>query len=209
MPRSAPGACCREAARRRASGRCDRPWQPYRQTLKAEALATIRFETSPAGRCKSLRPAPRRFRRRQDQAFVFVATPVTRAASCSGLAPREAGAVRWLESAFLPSDRVPEACRWTNRALVARHDAAGRSVRLNVKLVAFAGVAAEQRHATGKLLRASLHSRAKTMPADARSRYAGVWSEPAPGAQNCHDVFPARSHCQWSHQHRVTSGPVH
>ncbi|MDE5465712.1 hypothetical protein GWG67_34545 [Bradyrhizobium sp. CSS354] len=108
-----------DAATRRAA---------YRQALKAEALATTRFETPPG------RQLQIDFRKRlveiggaKVKAFVFVAT-LGHSRRLRGRAFRE----HWfagLESTFTTLSRVPLEVLMDNpRAVVVRHDAVSRSV---------------------------------------------------------------------------------
>lgn len=119
-----------------------RAFQPYRQALKAEALATIRFETPPD------RQLQIDFGERlveiggsKVRAFVFVAT-LGYSRCCHVRAFRREKQESWfegLESAFRAFGGVPEEVLMDNpRALVVRHDAASRTVRFKDKLIAFA-----------------------------------------------------------------------
>mgnify|MGYP001282600392 CR=1 FL=1 len=116
--------------------------RPYRQALKAEALATVRFETPP-GRQLQIDFGERlvEIAGARVKAFMFVAT----------LGHSRRGHVRafrherqesWfagLESAFTTFGGVPEEVLMDNpRALVVRHDAVSRTVLFNDKLLAFA-----------------------------------------------------------------------
>jgi transposase len=119
-----------------------RALQPYRQALKAEALATIRFETPP-GRQLQIDFGERlvEIGGARVKAFVFVAT-LGHSRRCHVRAFRHEKQESWfsgLESAFLAFGGVPEEVLMDNpRALVVRHDAARRTVTFNDKLIAFA-----------------------------------------------------------------------
>ena len=116
--------------------------QPYRQALKAEALATVRFETAPGHQLqidfgeRLVEIAGERVK-----AFVFVAT-LGYSRRVHVRAFRNERQEHWfagLESAFRMFGGVPEAVLMDNpRALVVRHDAASRMVQFNDKLLAFA-----------------------------------------------------------------------
>lgn len=116
--------------------------QPYRQALKAEALATTRFETPP-GRQLQIDFGERlvEIAGAKVKAFVFVAT-LGYSRRCHVRAFRHERQESWftgLESTFLAFGGVPEEVLMDNpRALVVRHDAASRQVQFNDKLVAFA-----------------------------------------------------------------------
>lgn len=116
--------------------------QPYRQALKAEALATTRFETPPR------RQLQIDFGERlveiggsRVKAFVFVAT-LGHSRRLHVRAFRHEQQASWfcgLESAFTTFGGVPAELLMDNpRALVVRHDAASRTVQFNDKLIAFA-----------------------------------------------------------------------
>jgi len=119
-----------------------RALQPYRQALKAEALATIRFETPP-GRQLQIDFGERlvEIGGGRVKAFVFVAT-LGHSRRCHVRAFRHEKQESWfsgLESAFMAFGGVPEEVLMDNpRALVNRHDAASRTVTFNDKLIAFA-----------------------------------------------------------------------
>jgi transposase len=119
-----------------------RALQPYRQALKAEALATVRFETPP-GRQLQIDFGERlvEIGGVKIKAFVFVAT-LGHSRRCHVRAFRHERQESWfagLESAFLSFGGVPEEVLMDNpRALVHRHDAASRQVMFNDKLLAFA-----------------------------------------------------------------------
>jgi len=116
--------------------------QPYRQALKAEALATVRFETPP-GRQLQIDFGERlvEIAGARVKAYLFVAT-LGHSRRCHVRAFRHERQESWftgLESAFLAFGGVPEEVLMDNpRALVQRHDAASRRVQFNDKLVAFA-----------------------------------------------------------------------
>ena len=115
---------------------------PYRQALKAEALATTRFETLP-GRQLQFDFGERlvEIGGAKVKAFVFVAT-LGHSRRLHVRAFRHEQQASWfsgLESAFLAFGGVPEEVLMDNpRALVVRHDAASRTVQFNDKLIAFA-----------------------------------------------------------------------
>jgi transposase len=116
--------------------------QPYRQALKAEALATTRFETPP-GRQLQIDFGERlvEIGGAKIKAFVFVAT-LGYSRRLHVRAFRAEKQEHWfagLESAFTSFGGVPEDVLMDNpRALVVRHDAVSRSVVFNDKLIAFA-----------------------------------------------------------------------
>jgi transposase len=116
--------------------------QPYRQALKAEALATVRFETPP-GRQLQVDFGERlvEIGGGKIKAFVFVATLGHSRRLHVRAFPHEKQE-SWftgLESAFLAFGGVPEEVLMDNpRALVLRHDAASRTVVFNDRLLAFA-----------------------------------------------------------------------
>jgi transposase len=116
--------------------------QSYRQALKAEALATVRFETAPGQQLQI------DFGERlveigggRVKAFVFVAT-LGYSRRLHVRAFRNEKQEHWfagLESAFRTFGGVPETVLMDNpRALVVRHDGASRTVQFNDKLIAFA-----------------------------------------------------------------------
>jgi transposase len=116
--------------------------QPYRQALKAAALATVRFETPP-GRQLQIDFGERlvEIGGSRLKAFVFVATlgHSRRAHVRAFRHERQESWFAGLESAFLAFGGVPEEVLMDNpRALVVRHDAASRRVQFNDKLLAFA-----------------------------------------------------------------------
>ncbi|MGF1641234.1 MAG: IS21 family transposase [Rhodospirillales bacterium] len=114
----------------------------YRQALKAEALATVRFETPP-GRQLQIDFGERlvEIGGARVKAFVFVAT-LGHSRRCHVRAFRHERQESWfsgLESAFLVFGGVPEEVLMDNlRALVVRHDTTSRQVRFNDKLLAIA-----------------------------------------------------------------------
>jgi len=116
--------------------------QPYRQALKAEALATTRFETPP-GRQLQIDFGERlvEIAGARVKAFVFVAT-LGHSRRLHIQAFRHEQQASWflgLESAFTTFGGVPEHVLMDNpRALVVRHDAVSRTVLFNDKLLAFA-----------------------------------------------------------------------
>ena len=116
--------------------------QPFRQALKAEALATMRFETPP-GRQLQIDFGERlvEIGGACVKAFVFVAT-LGHSRRLHVRPFRHERQESWfsgLESAFTSFGGVPEEVLMDNpRALVVRHDPASRQVVLNDKLIAFA-----------------------------------------------------------------------
>jgi transposase len=116
--------------------------QPYRQALKAEALATTRFETPP-GRQLQIDFGERlvEIGEAKIKAFVFVAT-LGHSRRVHVRAFHSEKQEHWfagLESAFTTFGGVPEDVLMDNpRALVVRRDAVSRSVQFNDKLIAFA-----------------------------------------------------------------------
>ncbi len=116
--------------------------QPFRQALKAEALATTRFETPP-GRQLQIDFGERlvEIGGTRMKVFVFVAT-LGHSRRCHVRAFRNESQESWftgLESAFTAFGGVPEEVLMDNpRALVVRHDAVSRTVEFNPKLLAFA-----------------------------------------------------------------------
>jgi transposase len=116
--------------------------QSYRQALKAEALASVRFETAPGQQLqidfgeRLVEIAGARVK-----AFVFVAT-LGYSRRLHVRAFRSEKQEHWfagLESAFRTFGGVPETVLMDNpRALVVRHDATRRTVEFNDKLIAFA-----------------------------------------------------------------------
>ena len=115
---------------------------PYRQALKAEALATVRFETPP-GRQLQIDFGERLvdIAGEKIKAFVFVAT-LGHSRRVHVRAFRHEKQESWftgLESAFTTFGGVPEVVLMDNaRALIVRHDTISRQVTFNDKLLAFA-----------------------------------------------------------------------
>jgi transposase len=115
---------------------------PYRQALKAEALATTRFETPP-GRQLQIDFGERlvEIGGAKLKVFVFVAT-LGHSRRLHVRAFRHEQQASWfsgLESAFTTFGGVPQEVLMDNpRALVVRHDAVSRTVLFNDKLLAFA-----------------------------------------------------------------------
>ena len=120
----------------------ERAVQPFRQALKAEALATMRFETPP-GRQLQIDFGERlvEIGGARVKAFVFVAT-LGHSRRLSVRAFRHERQESWfsgLENAFTSFGGVPEEVLMDNpRALVEHHDRASRRVVFNGKLLAFA-----------------------------------------------------------------------
>jgi transposase len=116
--------------------------QRYRQALRAEALATMRFETPP-GRQLQIDFGERlvEIGGAKVKAFVFVAT-LGHSRRLHVRAFRHERQESWftgLESAFLAFGGVPEEVLMDNpRALVVRHDCVSRQVQFNDKLLGFA-----------------------------------------------------------------------
>jgi transposase len=116
--------------------------QPYRQALKAEALATTRFETLP-GRQLQIDFGERfvEIGGEKIKAFMFVAT-LGYSRRVHVRAFRSERQEHWfagLESAFTSFGGVTEDVLMDNpRALVVRHDMTSRTVQFNDKLLAFA-----------------------------------------------------------------------
>lgn len=116
--------------------------QPYRQALKAEALATTRFETPPGRQLQidfgerfvDIGGVP-------VKAYMFVAT-LGYSRRVHVRAFRAEKQEHWfagLESAFTTFGGVPADVLMDNpRALVVRHDMVSRQVEFNDKLIAFA-----------------------------------------------------------------------
>jgi transposase len=115
---------------------------PYRQALKAEALATTRFETPP-GRQLQIDFGERlvEIGGAKIKVFMFVAT-LGYSRRLHVRAFRHEQQASWfsgMESAFSSFCGVPEEVLMDNpRALVVHHDAASRQVTFNDKLIAFA-----------------------------------------------------------------------
>lgn len=116
--------------------------QPYRQALKAEALATTRFESLP-GRQMQIDFGERfvEIGAEKIKAFMFVAT-LGYSRRVHVRAFRNEKQEHWfagLESAFTAFGGVTEDVLMDNpRALVVRHDMTSRIVQFNDKLLAFA-----------------------------------------------------------------------
>jgi transposase len=120
----------------------ERAVKPYRQALKAEALACVRFETLPGHQLqidfgeRFVEIAGERVK-----AFLFVAT-LGYSRRCHVRAFRSERQESWftgLESAFTTFGGVPEEVLIDNpRALVTSHDAATRAVTFNATFLAFA-----------------------------------------------------------------------
>jgi transposase len=116
--------------------------QPYRQALKAEALATTRFETLP-GRQLQIDFGERfvEIGGEKIKAFMFVAT-LGYSRRVHVRAFRSERQEHWfagLESAFTSFGGATEDVLMDNpRALVVRHDMTSRTVQFNDKLLAFA-----------------------------------------------------------------------
>lgn len=116
--------------------------QPHRRALRAEALATTRFETPP-GRQLQIDFGERlvEIGDATIKAFVFVAT-LGHSRRLHVRAFRGERQEHWfagLESTFTTFGGVPEEVLMDNpRALVVRHDAVSRSVQFNDRLIAFA-----------------------------------------------------------------------
>lgn len=114
----------------------------YRQALRAEALATVRFETPP-GRQLQIDFGERlvEIGGVKVKAFLFVAT-LGYSRLCHVRAFRNEKQACWfdgLESAFAAFGGVPAEILLDNaRALVVRHDSASRIVAFNDKFLAFA-----------------------------------------------------------------------
>jgi transposase len=119
-----------------------RALEPYRQELRAEARATVRFETPP-GRQLQVDFGERlvEIGGRRVRVFLFVATlgHSRRIHVRAFRHERQASWLDGLESAFLAFGGVPEEVLLDNaRALVTNHDAATRTVVFNARLLAFA-----------------------------------------------------------------------
>jgi transposase len=116
--------------------------QPYRQALKAEALATVRFETPP-GRQLQIDFGERLvgIAGARVKAFMFVATlgHSRRLHVRAFQHERQESWFSGLESTFTTFGGVPEEVLMDNpRALVISHDAVSRTVQFNDKLITFA-----------------------------------------------------------------------
>ena len=119
-----------------------RALEPYRQELRAEARATVRFETVP-GRQLQIDFGERlvEIGGHKVRVFLFVATlGYSRRIHVRAFRHERQGSwLDGLESAFLAFGGVPEEVLLDNaRALVTDHDAATRTVVFNPKLLAFA-----------------------------------------------------------------------
>lgn len=119
-----------------------RALEPYRQELRAEALATVRFETAP-GKQLQIDFGERlvEIGGRKVKVFLFVATlGYSRRTHVRAFRhERQEAWFNGLESTFLTFDGVPEEVLFDNaRALVIEHDAQSRTVVFNTKLLAFA-----------------------------------------------------------------------
>lgn len=120
----------------------ERAVKPHRQALKAEALATVRFETPPGRQLQidfgerfvDIAGAP-------VKAYMFVAT-LGFSRRCHVRAFRNEKQTNWLaglESAFSSFGGVPEEVLIDNpRSLVTSHDATTRAVTFNGTFLAFA-----------------------------------------------------------------------
>jgi transposase len=120
----------------------ERAVKPYRQALKAEALATVRFETPP-GRQLQIDFGERfvEIAGANVKAFVFVATlGYSRRIHVRAFrSERQANWLAGLESAFTTFGGVPEEVLIDNpRSLVTSHDKATRAVTFNATFLAFA-----------------------------------------------------------------------
>jgi transposase len=120
----------------------ERGVKPYRQALKAEALACVRFETLPGHQLQidfGVRMVE--IAGETAKAFVFVATlgysrRLHVRAFCN---EKQANWLTGLESAFMTFGGVPDEVLIDNsRSLVTSHDAATRSVTFNLTFLAFA-----------------------------------------------------------------------
>ena len=119
-----------------------RALEPYRQELRAEALATVRFETPP-GKQLQIDFGERLvdIDGRKMKAFLFVATlGYSRRTQVRAFRhERQEAWFNGLESTFLTLEGLPEEVLFDNaRALVIEHDAQTRAVVFNAKLLAFA-----------------------------------------------------------------------
>jgi transposase InsO family protein len=126
---------------RSAGERCNALCSRIARRLKAEALATTRFETPP-GRQLQIDFGERlvEIGGAKIKAFVFVAT-LGHSRRLHVRAFRAEKQEHWfagLESAFTVFGGVPEEVLMEIRALVVRHDAVSRSVQFNDKLIGFA-----------------------------------------------------------------------
>lgn len=120
----------------------ERAVKPYRQALRAEALATVRFETPP-GRQLQIDFGERYVEIAGEpvKAFMFVAT-LGYSRRCHVRAFRNEKQTNWLaglESALTTFGGVPEEVLIDNpRSLVTSHDATTRAVTFNATFLAFA-----------------------------------------------------------------------
>jgi transposase len=120
----------------------ERAVKPYRQVLRAEALATVRFETLP-GRQLQIDFGERlvEIAGEMVRAYMFVAT-LGYSRRLHVRAFRNEKQSNWLaglESAFTSFGGVPEEVLIDNpRSLVTSHDAATRTVTFNATFLAFA-----------------------------------------------------------------------
>lgn len=120
----------------------ERAVQPYLQALKAEALATVRFETPPARQLQiDFGERYVEIAGEPVKAFMFVAT-LGYSRRCHVRAFRNEKQSNWLaglESAFTTFGGVPEEVLIDNpRSLVTSHDATTRLVTFNATFQAFA-----------------------------------------------------------------------
>jgi transposase len=120
----------------------ERALAPLRQTLQAEARATLRFET-PAGKQLQIDFGERRvpIGGESVRVYVFVATLgySRRPYVCAFRHERQTAWFDGLEGAFRHFNGVPQEVLLDNaRALVDRHDAATRVVQFNERFAAFA-----------------------------------------------------------------------
>jgi len=143
----------------------ERAVAPLRQALRAEARATVRFETAP-GEQLQIDFGKRRVRIGDATVavFLFVATLgwSRRLHVRAFLRERQEDWFEGMESAFTAFGGVPQEVLLDNaRALITRHDPEGREVTLNPKLHAFA------RH-WGFRVRACAPCRARTKGKDER-----------------------------------------
>jgi Integrase core domain len=119
-----------------------RALEPYRLELRAEALATVRFETAPGKQLQiDFDERLVEIGGRKVKVFLFVAT-LGYSRQTHVRAFRHERQEAWfngLESTFLTFEGVPEEVLFDNaRALVIEHDAQSRTVVFNTKLRAFA-----------------------------------------------------------------------
>jgi transposase len=115
---------------------------PYRQALKAEALATTRFETPLGGNCRSTSASgwSRSAAPSSKSSFSWPRSGISRRLHARAFRhEQQASWFSGLESAFATFGGVPQEVLMDNpRALVVRHDAVSRTVLFNDKLLAFA-----------------------------------------------------------------------